>query len=164
MLAGLLAHTDRAVHIYGETAGLTDCYRENGIAMVPTVAIDDSPGSLRLPLRGELVIAPHSFGHSAWPERLGDHETAFASGWMSGGGRGMRGRYDRGFALSDHADWPGLLKTIEETGARRVLVLHGKDGALIRQLRRRGTDASLFTRESLRKPAPPFQLPLFRIS
>ena len=41
--------------------------------------------------------------------------------------RGVRRQraYDRGFVLSDHADWPALLATIAETGASRVLATHG---------------------------------------
>jgi putative mRNA 3-end processing factor len=50
---------------------------------------------------------------------------------------------DRGFALSDHADWPALLRTVEETGARRVLVTHGYADELARYLRERGTDAAV---------------------
>jgi putative mRNA 3-end processing factor len=41
----------------------------------------------------------------------------------------------KGFALSDHADWPALIKTIEETRAKKVLVTHGFTKALIQYLR-----------------------------
>ena len=70
--------------------------------------------------------------------RFGAHETAFASGWMRVRGTRRRKGFDRGFALSDHADWPALLRTIEETGARRVLVTHGYADELSRYLRERG--------------------------
>ena len=58
--------------------------------------------------------------------------------------RGTRRRaaYDRGFVMSDHADWPGLTRTIEETGARRVLVTHGNTDALVAWLRERGIEAA----------------------
>jgi len=57
--------------------------------------------------------------------------------------RGMRRRYavDRGFVLSDHADWPSLLRTINETGAKKVLVTHGYSDVLVRYLREIGIDA-----------------------
>jgi putative mRNA 3-end processing factor len=42
--------------------------------------------------------------------------------------------FERGFVLSDHVDWPGLLRTIEETGARRVLATHGYSETLARYL------------------------------
>jgi putative mRNA 3-end processing factor len=54
---------------------------------------------------------------------------------------------DRGFVLSDHADWSGLLETIEATGAERIGVTHGQTAALVRWLGERGHDAwSLETR------------------
>src|SRR3546814_11871647 len=58
-----------------------------------------------------------------------------------GADNGRAAKYDRGFTLSDHADWPSLLRTIEETGARRVLAMHGDTALLVRTLRVRGTDA-----------------------
>jgi len=60
--------------------------------------------------------------------------------------RGTRRRLgvDRGFVLSDHADWPGLLWAIEQTGAERVMVTHGSSGALVRYLREQGLDAMAF--------------------
>jgi putative mRNA 3-end processing factor len=161
VLAGLLRHTERPVWVCGETAELTRCYRDQGVRMVPTLELTEERLP-QTPLEGELIIIPP--GSRPLPlAGLGRFRTAFASGWMSGSGGGWaRGRYDRGFALSDHADWPGLLRTIEETGAHRVLVLHGKDGALIRHLRKRGIDASLFTRQALARGMQPFQLELFR--
>ena len=49
---------------------------------------------------------------------------------------------DKGFVLSDHADWPGLLRTIKETGAKEVLVTHGSSEPLVRFLKEQGTRAS----------------------
>jgi putative mRNA 3-end processing factor len=50
---------------------------------------------------------------------------------------------DRGFVLSDHADWPGLLTAIEQAGAERVLCTHGFASILARYLRDRGMDAGV---------------------
>jgi putative mRNA 3-end processing factor len=57
--------------------------------------------------------------------------------------RGQRRRrsVDRGFVLSDHADWPGLLGAIAAAGARRVLVTHGYTAVVARYLRERGLEA-----------------------
>ena len=60
------------------------------------------------------------------------------------GNRRRRG-LDRGFALSDHADWPGLIAAIEATGAECVLVTHGYTDALTRYLREKGLDARALT-------------------
>ncbi len=73
--------------------------------------------------------------------RFGDHSSAFASGWMRIRGARRRRTYDRGFALSDHADWDDLVRTIAETGAGRVFVTHGYTEPLARFLRDRGVEA-----------------------
>jgi putative mRNA 3-end processing factor len=74
--------------------------------------------------------------------RFGDYSDAFASGWMQVRGNRRRRGIDQGFALSDHADWPGLLQAIEATGARRVFVTHGGVAPLVRYLREKGYDAA----------------------
>ena len=62
-------------------------------------------------------------------------------------GNRRRGGYDRGFALSDHADCPGLLEAIAATGAQRVIVTHGNSAPMVRYLRERGLAAEAFTTE-----------------
>ena len=79
--------------------------------------------------------------------RFGDYSDAFASGWMRLRGSRRRRGVDRGFILSDHADWPGLLWAIEQTGAQRVMVTHGSVAILVRYLRELGLDAAGFSTE-----------------
>ena len=64
--------------------------------------------------------------------RFGDYSDAFASGWMALRGTRRRHAVDRGFALSDHADWPGLMDAIGATGASRVIVTHGYVPVMVR--------------------------------
>jgi putative mRNA 3-end processing factor len=66
-----------------------------------------------------------------------------ASGWMAVRGVRRRRGFDRGFVVSDHADFPGLLSVIEASRARRVLVTHGSSDSLARLLRERGLDAGV---------------------
>jgi putative mRNA 3-end processing factor len=73
--------------------------------------------------------------------RFGDHVTGFCSGWMRVRGDRRRRGYDRGFVLSDHADWPSLLRTFEETRARSVLLTHGYTETMVRYLRERSIEA-----------------------
>ena len=89
-----------------------------------------------------LVIAPPAADGSPWLEALGDVSTAFASGWMLLRGTRRRRGADRGFVLSDHADWPGLLGAIRATGAERVLVTHGAAAPLVRWLNENGWQAA----------------------
>ena len=84
--------------------------------------------------------SPPSAQRSPWVRRFGDYSDAFASGWMAIRGARRRRAVDRGFVLSDHADWSALLGTIAETGASRVLVTHGWSDALARLLADRGLE------------------------
>jgi putative mRNA 3-end processing factor len=62
-------------------------------------------------------------------------QTAFASGWMAVRGARRRRGYERGFVLSDHADWNGLVRTARESGARQIYLTHGQSDVLARYLR-----------------------------
>ena len=73
--------------------------------------------------------------------------TALVSGWMRIRGTRRRRSLDRGFVLSDHADWPGLNAAIAATQARRVIVTHGQVATMVRWLRERGLDAEGFATE-----------------
>lgn len=140
ILAELAAFTDRSVYLHGAVAPLTRLYREAGVPMLPTQLIRET--EKKKDFQGELVLAPPSASGSVWMRRFGEISTAFASGWMQiRGARRMRG-YDRGFVVSDHADWPSLIRTIEETGAKRVLVTHGQSDAIVRYLRENEINAS----------------------
>jgi putative mRNA 3-end processing factor len=98
-------------------------------------------------LRRCLVVCPPSAVGSPWLRRFGDARTSFASGWMQVRGNRRRGGYDRGFVLSDHADWPGLLEAIAATGAQRVIVTHGSSAAMVRHLQEQGLRAEAFHTE-----------------
>jgi putative mRNA 3-end processing factor len=89
------------------------------------------------------VLAPPSARGTPWMRRLGDFSDGLASGLMRVRGVRRQRAYDRGFVLSDHADWPALLTTIAETGAGRVIATHGHAEPLARYLREQGLDASV---------------------
>jgi putative mRNA 3-end processing factor len=75
--------------------------------------------------------------------RLGDVSDAFASGLMRVRGVRRQRGFDRGFVLSDHADWPALLRTVADSGAARVLATHGHAEPLARYLSRKGLDCGV---------------------
>jgi putative mRNA 3-end processing factor len=140
LLAELTRFTDRAVYVHGMIEPVTDLYRAAGVKMLPTLPVAETAKGKQF--AGELVLAPPSARGTPWAKRFGDYSPAYASGWMRVRGTRRRQGFDRGFALSDHADWPALLQTIEETGARRVLVTHGYTEPLARWLREQGLDAA----------------------
>src|SRR5690606_24951032 len=94
-----------------------------------------------------LVVAPPSAAGSPWLRRFGAHSDAFASGWMQVRGARRRRGVDRGFVMSDHADWPGLLGAITATGAGQVIAMHGQTASLVRWLREQGLTARAFATE-----------------
>lgn len=140
VLAEIGRRSDRQVFVHGAIDALLDPYRSEGIALAPTVAVGPRRKGESFP--GDLIVAPPSAFGSPWMRRFGDAGTAFASGWMRVRGNRRRRGFDRGFVLSDHADWPGLLRTIEATGARRVLATHGYADTLARYLRDLGLAAA----------------------
>jgi putative mRNA 3-end processing factor len=141
LLAELARITDRPVLVHGAVEALTALYREAGVGMLPTTPVAEQPA--KRSYAGELILAPLSASGSTWMRRFGPHERAFASGWMRVRGTRRQKGYDRGFVLSDHADWPALLRTVEETGARRVLVTHGYAEELARWLAEHGYETGV---------------------
>lgn len=96
---------------------------------------------------GALVLAPPSALGSVWAKRFGPQESAFASGWMQLRGIRRRRGGDRGFVISDHADWPGLLSAIAATGAEHVYVTHGYTDTFARYLSETGYAAAVVRTE-----------------
>ncbi|MGP3790901.1 ligase-associated DNA damage response exonuclease [Pseudomonas sp. B392_1p] len=132
--------------VHGAVEPLNAVYRAAGVSLPVTQYAGDFRKNDPA-LRQALVIAPPSAGGSTWMRRFGDCSDAFASGWMLLRGTRRRRGVDRGFALSDHADWPGLLWAIEQTGAERVMVTHGQVEPLVRYLCEQGLDARAFATE-----------------
>jgi len=104
-------------------------------------------------MQGALVIAPPGALSGPWARRFRPASTGFASGWMRLRGVRRRRAADRGFVLSDHADWAGLNRAIAETGAETIHVTHGYTEIFARWLTEQGYDARVlrteFTGETL---------------
>jgi putative mRNA 3-end processing factor len=147
ILAGLAdagALDTGVIACHGAVETLNAAYRASGVALPPTARVDELDAQA---LRRALVLAPPSAAGTPWLKRLGDFSDAFASGWMRLRGARRRRALDRGFVLSDHADWPGLQSAIAATGAHRVIVTHGNVPVMVRWLAERGLDASAFATE-----------------
>jgi putative mRNA 3-end processing factor len=109
--------------------------------MLPTQTLLDKPRGTSF--AGELVLAPLSARGTPWMRRLGDLSDAFVSGLMRVRGVRRQRAFDRGFVLSDHADWPALLGTVADTGAERVLATHGHAEPFARFLRSQGLQSGV---------------------
>ena len=141
LLSELARVTDRPVLVHGMMAGMIEVYRTAGIPMLPVKVVTERPRGTSF--AGELVLAPLSARGTPWMRRLGDLSDAFASGLMRVRGVRRQRAYDRGFVLSDHADWPALLATIAETGAPRILTTHGHAAPLARHLSESGLETGV---------------------
>jgi putative mRNA 3-end processing factor len=144
LLAGVDASIGPIV-VHGAVQVVNDAYRAAGVTLPPTHRADELKGHAEL--KRALIVAPPSANGSPWLRRFGDYSDAFASGWMQLRGARRRGAFDRGFVLSDHADWPGLQRAIRATGAQRVIVTHGYEAVMVRWLREQGLDAGAFETE-----------------
>lgn len=142
LLAELAPVLDAPVLLHGAIATGVEVYRQAGIALPPTETMAEAGKAADH--GGRLVLAPPSAGGSAWMRRFRRAQTGFASGWMRVRGNRRRRNVDRGFIVSDHADWPALLATVRDTGASRVIATHGNTDAILRTLNEQGVAAEAF--------------------
>ena len=113
--------------------------RAQGLALPDTTYVSPDLQIKNHP--GALVLAPPGAMAGPWMRKLGTTSTAFASGWMALRGVRRRRAADRGFIVSDHADWDGLNAAIKDTTAEKIFVTHGYTNSFERWLRDEGYDA-----------------------
>ena len=101
-----------------------------------------NPDNTKEDYKGSVVIAPPSADGSPWMRRFTPYSVGICSGWMQVRGNQRRRNADAGFALSDHADWSGLLQTVKATGAQKVYVTHGFQSVFSRYLNELGIEAA----------------------
>lgn len=144
----ILARVDTRIgplFCHGAVEPLNRAYREAGVALPATTPVTEVTD--KNAFQRALVLAPPSAAGSSWMRRFGDYSDAFASGWMLLRGAKRRRALDRGFVLSDHADWPGLNSAIAASGAQRIIVTHGQVPTMVRWLNEKGLAAEAFATE-----------------
>lgn len=138
----VLGGIDRSIgtiYTHGAVERLTQAYRDANIDLAPTVYAGTVTNKKEF--IGSLVIGPPSAQASPWLRKFGAASTGFASGWMMVRGARRQRAVDRGFVLSDHADWPELNTAIKATGAETVYVTHGFAPEVVRWLNENGMNA-----------------------
>lgn len=125
------------LYLHTASAHITKLYEEEGIRFPPYTVMDNE----HLPTADALVIAPPGVFESKLVRSFKNASQAQASGWMQLRGIRRRRGYETGFALSDHADWPSLLRTIAQSRARQIYLTHGYTDVLARYLREKGFNA-----------------------
>lgn len=99
------------------------------------------PSTTKEETKGNIVIAPSGADGSPWIKKFSPYSVGVCSGWMQVRGNKRRRNADAGFALSDHADWEGLLKAVKATGAQKVFATHGFQASFSRYLNEQGIEA-----------------------
>lgn len=144
----ILANVDTSIGpilTHGAVEATNEVLRRQGIALPDTIRVTPDLNVKEFP--GALVLATPSALGTGWMGRFGPASTGFASGWMALRGIRRRRAADRGFVMSDHADWTGLNAAIRETGAETVLVTHGYTSVFRRWLEEQGYDARIVATE-----------------
>jgi putative mRNA 3-end processing factor len=131
----LLKHLDPSIgkiYTHGAVEKMTEVLRENYRFPKTELITRDTK---KENIMGNIVIAPPSAHGGTWIRKMVPYVTATASGWMAFRGARRRRALDRGFVLSDHADWDGLLRAVKATECERVITTHGYTDIFSRYLR-----------------------------
>lgn len=116
--------------VHGALVGPNQAYRAAGVAIPELGSASSQAGDYDW--SKTLVIAPPSAQNSPWLSRFKNPSLAMASGWMGIRGTRRRRALDRGFVLSDHADWVELQACVEECQPEEVWATHGFSATLAR--------------------------------
>ena len=132
-------HSIGPVYVHKTVGAMNEAIRVDGGDLPPTSILHEnlSPDEIK----GNLIIAPPSITSGRMMQGLSPFSLAMASGWVQSGKNFGRSKVDRGFVLSDHADWDGLLHAIKETNAEKVITMHGYTQELTRWLNEQGTNS-----------------------
>ena len=139
----IIKHLDPSIgkiYTHGAVENMTEVLRPQ-LEMPETQLITKETSSKEI--HRNMVVAPPSAHGTAWMRKIVPYQTGTCSGWMAFRGARSRRATDKGFVLSDHCDWQGLLQSIKESEATRVICTHGYTDIFSRYLREIGYDASI---------------------
>ena len=120
------------IYSHGTIYKMNNCYKKLGKDIKDTIKIDNRKKINEL--KGSLILLPPALSKSSYIKNFKNIQTAFASGWMSIRALRRRSGYDKGFAISDHADWDGILEVVKNSEAKNVFFHHGDSEALSKYL------------------------------
>lgn len=133
------------IYTHGAVENTNEVLREAGVDIRETTLLTNEHSKKELV--GNIVIAPPSAIGTPWARKLKPYSTGVASGWMMIRGMRRRRNADRGFVLSDHADWNGLNESVKATGAENIYVTHGYSTIFSNWLKEQGYNASVVETE-----------------
>ena len=135
-----LAETGLPIFAHGAIYNVQETLLHNGWKLPPIRKVE--AGTATGLFKGNIVIAPPSADGTPWMKKFYPYSVGVCSGWMQVRGNARRKNVDAGFALSDHADWDGLLHAVKATGAEKVYATHGFQAAFSRYLNEHGIEAA----------------------
>ncbi|MGB3181790.1 MAG: ligase-associated DNA damage response exonuclease [Cyclobacteriaceae bacterium] len=127
------------IFVHGAIHNTNEALLQTGLKLPATERVTAETDKKEFP--GSLVIAPPSALASPWIKKFRPFSSAIGSGWMNLRGPRRRRAVDRGFVLSDHADWEGLNEAVSATGAEMVYVTHGYTAAFSLWLKNKGLES-----------------------
>jgi putative mRNA 3-end processing factor len=127
------------IYAHDTMVAMADLYREMGFRLpeIRTITRDIQ----RRELQQALILVPPTFTSSTGASSLAPYANGYVSGWMALRTFRQQRLTDRGFVLSDHADWDGLNSAVRGTGAEKIVVMHGYTSPFARWLQEHGYDA-----------------------
>lgn len=131
-----LAEVSDKIFVHGAVWNMNQALQNIGVQLPETIRV--TPDLPKEMYKGSVVVAPPSADGTPWMRRFSPSSVGVCSGWMQVRGAMRRRNVDAGFALSDHADWKGLLQAVKATGAEKVYATHGFQSALSRYLTENG--------------------------
>ncbi len=135
-----LAETGLPLYAHGAVYNVQEVLQQNGWKLPVVKRVE--AGMPKETFKNSIVIAPPSADGTPWMKRFYPYSVGVCSGWMQVRGNARRRNADAGFALSDHADWQGLLSAVKATGAEKVFVTHGFQAVFSRYLNEMGIEAA----------------------
>lgn len=134
-----IAAREDQILVHGAVAAMQEALSEGGL---PFETFQKwMPGMDKKEMAGMVLVAPPSVIGSRWIKRFEHYSLGVCSGWMAMRGTKRRRGADKGFVLSDHADWNELNTAVKESGAERVIVTHGYTAQFSRHLQEKGLRA-----------------------
>lgn len=127
------------IYVHSAIHKLNKAIENSGITLPTTKLL--TTDFKKTDIQNKIVILPPALLGSKMIKKIPNAATAICSGWMQiRGNRRWKG-VDAGFAVSDHADWDGLLSAVKATEAEKVYVTHGSQAVFSKYLNEIGIEA-----------------------
>jgi putative mRNA 3-end processing factor len=114
------------IWLHGAMKSMCDFYISQGFDLGELRMVSDTNEKLA----GYIVLCPPSAIGDRWSRRFADPLPGFASGWMRVRARARQRGVELPLIISDHADWPELVQTIQDVSAGEIWITHGREDAL----------------------------------